>query len=281
MFPSSHLSYIPSRKGLADMQRAQASAKFLKSLVPPAADSNISIESALFSTPAHHTAYSLFAPLHYESGYAYPLIVWLHGPGNDERQLMRIMPVISMRNYVAVAPRGICPCAETHLGRQAYGWSQSEDHVQEAEQRVVESIEAAAQSLHIARQRIFLVGFDCGGTMALRLAMDRPDRFAGVASLGGGLPTGRPSLGNLLTARRLPILLAVGRNSLEYPADQVCENLRLLHSAGMSITLRQYPCGHELAHQMLSDLDRWIIEQFTGKSQPAADADPQCSHEAE
>ena len=36
----------------------------------------------------------------------------------------------------------------------------------------------------------------------------------------------------------------------------------------MSITLRAYPCGHEIAPQMLSDIDAWIIEQITsGKSQ--------------
>lgn len=50
--------------------------------------------------------YSLFGPLHYEANYAYPLIVWLHGPGDDEHQLRRIMPAISLRNYVAVARNG-------------------------------------------------------------------------------------------------------------------------------------------------------------------------------
>ena len=43
----------------------------------------------------------------------------------------------------------------------------------------------------------------------------------------------------------------------------VCDDLRLLHTAGMSITLRLYPCAHELSPQMLSDVDRWIIEQIT------------------
>ena len=51
-------------------------------------------------------ARALFAPLHYESNYAYPLIVWLHGANDDERQLKRIMPFVSLRNYVAVSPRG-------------------------------------------------------------------------------------------------------------------------------------------------------------------------------
>ena len=47
-------------------------------------------------------SHCLFTPLHYERNYAYPLIVWLHGPGDDERQVTRVMPLVSMRNYVGV-----------------------------------------------------------------------------------------------------------------------------------------------------------------------------------
>jgi phospholipase/carboxylesterase len=209
--------------------------------------------------------------MHYEPGYAYPLIVWLHGRGGDERQLQRVMPLVSMRNYVAVAPRGIGLPAGPR--REQYSWLQTEEHIQQAEQRVFDGVDAAARKFNIASQRIFLAGFDAGGTMAMRIALGRPDRFAGVASFCGALPMGHAPLGNLVTARRLWVLLASGRGSLAYPAEQVCEDLRLLHSAGISTTLRQYPCGQELTPQMLADLNRWIIEQIA--PQPAeADATP-------
>ena len=57
----------------------------------------------------HSTPHALFVPMHYEPNYAYPLLVWLHGPGDDERQLQRVMPLISLRNYMAVGPRGVSP----------------------------------------------------------------------------------------------------------------------------------------------------------------------------
>ncbi len=88
----------------------------------------------------------LFAPLHYEPGYAYPLIVWLHGRGSDERQLPRIMPLVSMRNYVAVAPRGIRATDAGGAAADACLWLQTDDHIQQAEQRVFDCIEAAAKS---------------------------------------------------------------------------------------------------------------------------------------
>ncbi len=224
-------------------------------------------ESALLLPPAHDSSRALFAPLHYEPNYAYPLLVWLHGRGHDERQLSEIMPVVSMRNYVAVAPRGLRIAAG---GKEAWGWSQSVEHVREAEQRIFECIEDAEERFHIAPSRLFLAGLECGGTMAFRVAMSHPARFAGVLSLGGCFPRGQTPFGQWTVARRLAVFLAAGRDSEVYPADTACDDLRLLHSAGMSVitfrqyaSLRQYPCRRGLAPQVLRDVDRWIIEQIT------------------
>lgn len=224
------------------------------------------IESGLFSTSESHDASRvLFGPKHYEANYAYPLIVWLHSPGGDERQLVRIMPAISLRNYVAVAPRGFCPGggASERLG---YVWPQTPEHIHEAECRVVEAMEAAASKFHVTADRVFLAGFGAGGTMAFRVALNCPTLFAGVISLCGEFPSGQTPFGRLTESRQLPVLLAVGRDSHVYPPAKACDDLRLLHAAGMSIILRQYPCGQELTEPMLRDVDRWIIEQITAQA---------------
>jgi len=222
-----------------------------------------SVESSLFSTLSNDATYALFAPLHYEREYTYPLIVWLHGQGTDERELMRVMPLVSMRNYVAVAPRGVCVPIPSASGREGYGWPQSDRAMEQAEETVFGSIDAIRERFHFSRRRIFIAGFGSGGTMAFRIAMNHPRRFAGVLSLCGPFPSGRTPFGNLSDARRLPVFLAVGRDSREYPPTEVCKNLRLFHTAGIATTLRQYPCGQEIGPQMLADMDRWIIEEIT------------------
>jgi phospholipase/carboxylesterase len=204
--------------------------------------------------------------LHYESNYAYPLLVWLHGEGDDENQLKRIMPLISMRNYVGVAIRGTLRVNRGD-GRAVYAWSQARADVALAEQRVFDAIEAARARYHIASSRIFVGGFDCGGTMAFRLAMGHPDAFAGVLSLCGRFPNARRPLVRLAEARRVPIFLACGRDSERYDTTEVCDNLKLFHTAGMHVALRQYPCGHQIAPRMLSDMDRWMMEQITSPEQ--------------
>lgn len=217
--------------------------------------------AAVFTPSTSSSAWSLFAPLHYEPGYAYPLLVWLHGPDDDESQLKRIMPLVSMRNYAGVAPRGtVCVSGESRTPR--FTWGDSPADIAVAEQHVFDSLTAARKKFHIHPRRIFIGGFDCGGTMALRLAMLHPDCFAGVMSLGGPFPAGA-CLRRLSEARRLNVFIAGGATSEYYPTQRVCDDLRLLHCAGMHITLRHYPCGHVVTTDMLTDMNRWIMGLVT------------------
>jgi phospholipase/carboxylesterase len=208
--------------------------------------------------------YSLFAPHHYEPNYAYPLLVWLHGPRDDEREVCRIMPHLSTQNYVAVGPRGCCPEAE---GQPGFCWCQEQECIDQAEQRVLDSIELACARYHVSREHVFLAGYECGGTMALRIGLQHPQRFAGALSIGGPFPTGLAPLARLRQARQLPLLIAQGKDSVLYPLELTCSELRLFHAAAMHVTLRQYPCSDELTTQMLSDMNSWMMEQVTGVRQ--------------
>jgi phospholipase/carboxylesterase len=208
-------------------------------------------------TAAPH--YSLFVPLHYERAYAYPLLVWLHGEGGSERELRQLMPHVSMRNYVAVAARGVALASGP---KRAHTWEQSPQATDEAAERVRECIDAAQQRLNIHAKRVFIAGNGCGGTMALRLALLFPEWFGGAVSLGGPMPTGHAPLNRVKDARGLPLLLASCRDSQEYPQAHVAADLRLLHAAGFSLALRQYPGEHELTTVMLADLDRWMMAQI-------------------
>lgn len=226
------------------------------SLLMPAA---IAVDSHDEGGPSREQTHCVFTPLHYERNYAYPLVVWLHGADDDERQVARIMPLVSVRNYVAVGARGTAPGTVP----TSYTWLQDPTHIARAHERVCSAISAARRWLNVAPQRIYLAGYGAGGTMALRVALARPSAFAGVISIGGEFPSRHRPLSKLHAARSLKILLATARDSSDYPASRVCQHLRLFHTAGMSVDLRQYPCGDELTTNMLSDMDRWIMNQLT------------------
>ena len=121
-------------------------------------------------------------------------------------------------------------------------------------------VATAKKRFHINDQRVFVGGYGSGGTMALRLAWRNPGAFAGVVAINGGLPTqGRP-MSRVNEIRRLPCLLATFRDSRTYPANQVCGDLKLLHSAGCTVALRQYPVADGITNSMLADVNSWMME---------------------
>jgi phospholipase/carboxylesterase len=117
---------------------------------------------------------------------------------------------------------------------------------------------------------VYIAGQGCGGTMALRLALQFPEWFGGAASLGGPMPTGNAPLSRVNEARGLPLMLASCSDSRSYPQTRVTSDLRLLHAAGFSLGLRQYPGGHELTTVMLADMDRWLMAQVCPQTAIAA-----------
>ena len=233
---------------------------------------DLELDFALASLPANTRQthpHILFAPMHYEPKYAYPLLVWLHGIGGDERQIMRIMPVISMRNYVAVAPRGLPmeqpPCPPTfdlsvsailHRPKEQYDWILSSDSLPSLEQRIFDCIAVAQERCNVASHRIFIAGFGSGGTAALRLATLYPEHFAGAASFGGEIPLGNRIFPSWQMTQPLSVLLGVDESAPE----NVCQMMELFYTAGISADVQEYPDAKSLTPTMLQDLNRWMMQ---------------------
>jgi phospholipase/carboxylesterase len=124
----------------------------------------------------------------------------------------------------------------------------------------------AQKRFNVHPKRIFLVGRETGGTMALRVAWNNPNRFAGVGAFHGALPSQLSPLRRVNELRKLPCLLTTSKESVLYPEKVVCNDLRLLHTAVCKVTLRHYPGDDGLTDNMLSDLDSWLMEIVCGAS---------------
>ncbi len=210
-------------------------------------------------TSPHDSIHATFVPVHYESGYSYPLIVWLHENRDNESVLPEVMAGISTRNHLAVAPRGTAKRDEN-----SYSWQQTAEGIDAAEEAVIEAIEEAASQLNVHPDRVFIAGRGAGGTMAMRLAMQRPDWFAGAISLEGAIPRGEKPLSRINELRDLPILLAIGDNPNSYSETELCKDISLLHAAGCEVGIRQYQGEGDIEGAMLADIDRWIMQLILG-----------------
>ena len=191
--------------------------------------------------------------------------MWIHGPDDNEQQLNQVMPHISLQNFVGVSPRGTSLQDSYPNGVCTYAWDDSPEQIATALHRVIDCVRLARERFNIDQNRIFLAGYDAGGTMALRLAWAAPRSFAGVASFNGQFPRTHSPLRQYNECRQLPLMLAFGRDSVDYSRAHLNEDLRLLHSAGFQKqTIHQYPCGDELVTQMLKDFNAWVMKLVNG-----------------
>ena len=96
-----------------------------------------------------------FVPLHYERNYAYPLIVWLHHSGDKEEDLRTVMPSVSLRNYVAVAPRATR--ALPGVGN-LFVWDQTPSGIEQAWGCILHCIRRIEARYHISSRHVFVAG---------------------------------------------------------------------------------------------------------------------------
>ena len=220
---------------------------------------------------ARSAARAFFLPVHYEASYSYPLVVWLHNDGFNERQINCVMPHISLRNYVAAAVRA--PRAVDSKGHR-FEWSTSAAAVEAAHEGVVQAIEAAQERFSIHPSRIVLAGYKTGGTMAMTIAMRDPSLFAGVISLGGYF-SDRGRLFNDLPAlrrRQLPMLWQWARGNRDFCTDQLRCDIQAAMMFKAKVEIRQYNDDDEMNTMTLSDIDDWIMSRVVaGQDVTASD----------
>src|SRR4051794_24466166 len=120
-----------------------------------------------------------FAPLGYEPRYAYPLIVFLHGHGGNEEQILRLAPRVSRRNYVSIGLRGPVCLGTNRKGALGYAWGDA-SHLEANEDYLLQAIRQTRQHYHIHSERIYLAGFGEGATLAYRLGLTFPQLVGGV-----------------------------------------------------------------------------------------------------
>jgi phospholipase/carboxylesterase len=172
------------------------------------------------------------------------------------------MPALSLQNYVGCAPRG--PITSNRSNNR-FVWGQSVAATAVAEEIVFESIENVSRTFSIHSRRIFLAGFGSGATMAARIGLRYPELFAGVIPICGQFPNEQFALSKIGKARTLPILWMYGENSERHGVQHVCQTLPVLHAAGLTLDIRQYPCGDELLANMLSDANHWMMQLVTNQ----------------
>ncbi|HZZ78668.1 MAG TPA: hypothetical protein VFE62_09125 [Gemmataceae bacterium] len=202
-----------------------------------------------------------FAPLGYEPRYAYPLIVFLHGEGGNEEQILRLAPKISRRNFVSIGLRGPVCRGTNAKGALGFSWGDASHH-DLIEDYLFRAIADTRRHYHIHSERIYLAGFGEGATLAYRIGMQYPERFGGVIALNGAMPLEDRPLLKLPEMHELKVFIGHGIANSVVPSTLVRADRRLLYAAGVDVQMKTYPTNHRLHADMLRDVNRWIISHL-------------------
>jgi phospholipase/carboxylesterase len=200
-----------------------------------------------------------FLPTGYERNYPYPLLVFLHGHGSNEEQILRLAPNLSRRNYVCISIRGTEDLGICEDGQPGYGWGPDAPCDVTVEDYVFRAIEQTRRSYHIHSERIFLAGFCEGATLAFRLGLAHPEKFGGVISLNGALPRGGAPFFRYPALRQLRVLIGHGIANSCIPHSVARSDFKLLHTAGVTAQMHTYTTTNRIHPNMLRDIDRWIM----------------------
>lgn len=201
-----------------------------------------------------------FLPTGYEPNYPYPLLVFFHGQGGNEEQILRLAPRLSRRNYICIGLRGPQSLGPRADGRLGYAWGSDGRSDAMMEDYVIRAVEQTRRNYHIHSERIYLAGFCEGATLAYRLGLTFPERIAGIISLNGAMTRRGGPLFRLPQVRELRVLIGHGIANSVVPLTLAREDFRLFYSAGVAVRMHTYPANHRLHPDMLRDINRWIIE---------------------
>jgi len=198
-----------------------------------------------------------------------PLVVLLHGRGQDENHAER--KSASLRPDLSwCLPRAPYPVeVEDRDGVRRVGasWYQYTGDAEafrvslrETGEWLLGVIERAAAATEADASRVAILGFSQGGYLAGSMALTWPERFAGAGVLGARIKT------ELLDGRVPDALRGVrffsahGENDASVrpgPSRACVEKLR---AAGVAVEHRDYPVGHRLLPAMIDHALAWILE---------------------
>ena len=192
------------------------------------------------SGPARDSTVCLVSvPPGYVARKCWPLVVALHGYGSNALRFHDYWQKAATEAGCVLAT----PQAERRTA-EGIGWSWGPA----AEQIVQRCVEGVAGLAHIDRRNISVIGFSQGARIALRVGLEHPHVFRGIATLGA--PWHRsdaiPDLGMQPGGAHAPPLY-IGHGALEDNLAQAHRAVEQLRTLGYAVRFEEYAdVGHGL-----------------------------------
>ena len=99
--------------------------------------------------------------------------------------------------------------------------------------------------------------------MSASVALTQPELVAGAVLMSGRiLPEIRPLIASNEELSGFPFLVVHGTADMVLPITYGRASRELLSSLPVDLTYHEYPMGHEVSQESLSDVTAWLTEQL-------------------
>ncbi|MBN1398608.1 MAG: prolyl oligopeptidase family serine peptidase [Bacteroidetes bacterium] len=197
-----------------------------------------------------------------ESG-SYPALIFLHGRGTDENDLLELAEYLDPRLLIA----GVrAPYTFSYGG---YTWFDLDDNGTVDIDQVIKSrdsfldwFEYFKNQNPVDPKRIFLFGFSMGAMMSLALSLSYPRLFKGVIAHSGLLLQNERLCYKWDDLKGLSFLIAHGSNDPIVPVEFGRETFNQLKKKDIDVIYKEYPIQHSISDRSIFDISAWLKKQI-------------------
>ncbi len=196
-----------------------------------------------------------------------PLLLLLHGIGSNEHDLYGLAPFLDNR-FLIISVR-----APHTLGPGSYAWFEADftpqgpvinpEQAEASRKTLITFLKEAITAYGADPKQVYLMGFSQGAIMSASVALTQPELVAGAVLMSGRiLPEIQPLIASNEELSDFPFLVVHGTVDMVLPITHGRASRELLSSLPVNLTYHEYPMGHEVNQESLSDVTTWLSQQL-------------------
>ena len=197
-----------------------------------------------------------------------PLLIALHGYGEDKELMMRQAQTLVPEGFAIASLQGFHqhmkrPKEPGGRARYGFGWL-SDFHPEDSwaihHQALLDLMQKLTTEGVADPARTFLLGFSQSCALNYRFAFTYPDRLRGVIGISGGLPGDWETSGRYQPTKAAVFHLTGARDEF-YTPTRVADYEERLRLRASEVEFRSYDAAHEIVPAMREDVRAWLKER--------------------
>jgi phospholipase/carboxylesterase len=209
------------------------------------------------------TLFYKVAPLSSNVSGPHPTLMFLHGRGTDENDLLSLSSVFDPR-LLMISIR-----APYKFPFGGYTWFDLDEHGGINKEQLMQGcaalmrcLDEIQQNFPVDKNRVFLFGFSMGAMISLAASLAHPDRFRGIIAHSGLLPnidTLHYRWNDLAT---LSFLILHGTDDPIIPITFARQAHQRIVDAHADVVYHEYHIPHTISEESMQDAAGWLQEKL-------------------